>query len=95
MNLEVMLLRATVRFYAILPDSPTMTFYMNTNYQGGRDSVVSIPTTLLTVQTGDRIPVRAIFPAPVQTACGAHPASYTVGTGSFQGAKRPTGGVKH
>jgi len=68
---------------------------MNTNYQGGRDSVVSTPTTLLAVQTGDRIPVRAIFPAPIQTACGAHSTSYIVGTGSFQGAKRPGRGVNH
>ena len=33
--------------------------------------------------TGDRIPVEAIFSAPVQTGSGAHPTSYTVGTGSL------------
>ena len=34
----------------------------------------------------DRIPVGARFSTPVQTGPGAHPASYTVGTGSlFQG----------
>jgi len=27
--------------------------------------------------------------APVQTGPGAHPASYTMGTGSFPGVKRP------
>ena len=32
-------------------------------------------------------PVGARFSAPVQTGPGAHPASYTMGTGSFPGAK--------
>jgi len=32
-------------------------------------------------RSGDRIPVEARFSAPVQTGPGAHPASYTVGTG--------------
>jgi len=31
----------------------------------------------------------------VQTGSGAHPASYTVGTGSFPGVKRPRPGVDH
>ena len=35
------------------------------------------------------------FSAPVQTDPGAHPASYTMGTGSFPGVKRPGGGVHH
>ena len=35
------------------------------------------------------------FSAPVQTGPGAHPASYTMGTGSFQGLKRPGRGVVH
>ena len=34
--------------------------------------------------------------APVQTGPGGvHPASYTVGTGSFSGVKRPGRGVDH
>jgi hypothetical protein len=33
--------------------------------------------------SGDRIPVEARFFAPVQTGPGAHPASCTMGTGSF------------
>jgi hypothetical protein len=36
---------------------------------------------------GDRIPVGARFSAPVQTGPEAHPASCTMGTGSFQGVK--------
>ena len=35
----------------------------------------------------------ARFSAPVQTGPGAHPASYTMGTGSFPGVKRPGRGV--
>ena len=35
----------------------------------------------------DQIPVGARFSAPVQTGPGAHPASCTMGTGSFPGIK--------
>ena len=35
------------------------------------------------------------FPHPPRPALGTHPASYTVGTGSFQGVKRPGRGVDH
>jgi hypothetical protein len=35
------------------------------------------------------------FSAPVQTGPGAHPASYTIVTGSFPGVKRPGRGVDH
>ena len=35
------------------------------------------------------------FPHPVQTGPGAHPASYTMGNGSFPGLKRPGRGVDH
>ena len=44
-------------------------------------------------QSGDRIPVEARCPTPVQTGPGTHPASYTMGTGSFPGVKRPGLGV--
>ena len=37
----------------------------------------------------------ARFFAPVQTGLGAHPASHTMGTGSFPGVKRPGLGVEH
>ena len=43
-------------------------------------------------RSGDRIPVGARFSTP---GPGAHPASYTMGTGSFQGVKRPGRGVDH
>jgi len=35
------------------------------------------------------------FSAPVQTGPGAHPASYTMGTGSFLGVNRPGRGIDH
>ena len=38
--------------------------------------------------SGDRIPVEKRFSAPVQTGPEAHPASCTMGTGSFPGVKR-------
>jgi hypothetical protein len=38
-------------------------------------------------RSGDGIPVGAKFSAPVQTGPGAHPASSTMGTGSFPGVK--------
>ena len=37
----------------------------------------------------------ARFSAPVQTCPGAHPTSYTMGTGSFPGVKRPGPRVDH
>ena len=37
----------------------------------------------------------ARFSAHVQTGSGAHPVSYTMGTGSFPGIKRPGRGVDH
>jgi hypothetical protein len=46
-------------------------------------------------RSGDRIPVEARFSAPVQTGPGAHPASYTMGTGSFPGVKWPGRGGDH
>jgi len=39
--------------------------------------------------------VGARFSAPVQIGRGTHPASYTLGTGSFPGLKRPGRGVDH
>jgi len=39
--------------------------------------------------------VRARFSAPIQTSPGAHPAYYTMGTGSFPGVKWPGCSVDH
>ena len=54
----------------------------------GRDSSVGVATCY-----GLDGPV--IFSAPVQTGPGAHPTSYTLGTGSFPGVKRPGRGADH
>ena len=42
-------------------------------------------------RSGDRIPVGARFSATVRTGPGAHPASSTMGTGSFPGVKSGQG----
>jgi len=57
----------------------------------GPGSVVGISDWLRAGRSGDRIPVEARFFAPVQTGPGAHPASCTMGTGSFPGVKRGRG----
>ena len=46
-------------------------------------------------RSGDRIPMGARFSPPVQTGPGAHPASYTMGTGLSWGVQRPGRGVDH
>jgi len=46
-------------------------------------------------RSGNRIPVGAIFFAPVQTGPGNHPTFYKMGTGSFPVVKRPGLGVDH
>ena len=43
----------------------------------------------------DRIPEETRFSAPVQTGPVTHPASYTLGTGSLPGVKRPGRGVDY
>ena len=60
-----------------------------------RNSVVCIATRYGLDGSGHRIPVGARFSAPVQTGSEAHPAFYTMGTGSFQGIKRPGRGADH
>jgi len=57
----------------------------------GPGSVVDIATGYGAGRSGDRIPVEARFSAPVQTRPGAHPASCTMGTGSFLGVKSGRG----
>jgi hypothetical protein len=51
--------------------------------------------SLQAMWSGDRIPLGARSSVPVQTDPGAHPTSYTMGTGSFLGVKRPGRGVSH
>ena len=61
----------------------------------GRDSVVGITTRYGLDGPGIESQWGARFSAPVQNGPGAYPASYTMGTGSFAGVKRPGRGVDH
>jgi hypothetical protein len=60
----------------------------------GRDSSVGITTGYGLDGPGSN-PGVVRFSAPVQTAVGVHPASYTMDTGSFPGVRRPGRGVNH
>ena len=64
---------------------------------GGRDSSVGIATRYGLDGPGieSRCEGEARFSAPVQTGPGTHPASYTMGTGSLPGVKRPGRGIDH
>jgi hypothetical protein len=60
----------------------------------GRDSLVGIATSYGLDGQGIG-PVGARFFAHFQTGPGAHPASSTMGTGSFPGLKRPGRDADH
>ena len=62
---------------------------------GGRDSSVGIATRYGLDGPGIGSRCEARFFAPVQTGPGVHPASCTMGTGSFPGVKRSGRGVDH
>ena len=64
-------------------------------YIVGRDSVVGIETRYRTDGPGIESQWGARIYAPVQTDPGAHPASYTMGTGSLPGVKQSGCGVDH
>ena len=61
----------------------------------GRDSSVGVVTCYGLDGPGIETRWGARFSAPVQTGSGAHPVSYTMGTGSFPGVKWPGHGVDH
>ena len=61
----------------------------------GRDSSVGIAIRYGLDGPGIESRWGSRFSAPLQTGPGAHPVSYTVGTGSFPGVKRPGRGVDH
>jgi hypothetical protein len=74
-----MLYRGIITLYSVI-----CTKYINTL---GPGNSVGIATELRAGRPGDRIQVGARFSAPAQTGPVAHPASYTMGTGSFPGIK--------
>jgi hypothetical protein len=55
----------------------------------GRDSSVGIATRYGLDGPGIESRWGRDFPHPFRPALGAHPASYTIGTGSFPGVKQP------
>ena len=65
-------------------------FWMSLTHQG-QDSSVGITTGYGLDGQGIESRWGARFSAPVQTGPGAHPASYTMGTGSFPGVKSGRG----
>ena len=68
---------------------------MGTIPYSGRDSSVGIATRKEMDGLGSESRCGTRFSAPVQTVPGDHPASYTMGTGSFPGVKRRGRGVDH
>jgi hypothetical protein len=67
--------------------SPSYTVFV------GRDAAVGIATCYGLNGPGIEFRWGARFSAPVHTGPGAHPASYSMGTGSFPGVKRSKRGV--
>ena len=61
----------------------------------GRDSSVCIATRYGLDGPGIESRWGAKYPAPVQAGPETHPASYTMGTESLPGLKRPASGVDH
>ena len=57
--------------------------------------LIIIIVIIMTTEQPGRGGGGARFSAPVQNEPGAHPASYTMGIGSFPGLKRPGCGVDH
>jgi len=64
-------------------------------YPVHRDSAVTIATGYGLDGSGIESRLEAKFSAPVQTSPGAHPASYTLGTGFFFGVRRLGHGVNY
>jgi len=62
---------------------------------GGPGQLSRYSDSLPAGRSGDRTLVGARFSAFVQTGPGAHPPSYTMGTGTFPGVKLSGRGVDH
>jgi hypothetical protein len=74
----------------------TLKINTHTRLHGGPGYSVGIATDWLRAgRSGDRIPEGARFFAHVQIGPVVHPASCTMGTGSFPGVKRPGRGTDH
>jgi hypothetical protein len=76
--------------------APTYAFFISLSfYTRGAEIAESVTDSLRAGRSGNRIPVGARFPATVHTGPGDHPASYTMGTGSFPVVNRLRRGVDH
>ena len=80
---------------------PTQDNHRNVNQPGppglyvGRDNSVGIATRYGLEVQGIESRWGRDFPRPSRPALGAHPASYTMGTGSFVRVKRPGRDIDH
>jgi hypothetical protein len=70
-------------------------FHLGKSNTKGRDSSVGIATGYELDGPGIESRLGARFFAHFQTGTGAHPASCTMGTGSFPGVKRQGRGADH
>jgi len=70
-------------------------FHRYQSQPSGPGSAVAVPTRYGLDVPGIKYRWGARFSAPFQTGPGAHPASCTMGTGSFPGVRRPGRGVDH
>ena len=77
------------------PANYLIKFYVTHIPSVGRDSSVGIATRYGLNSPGIESRWEARFSVPVQTGPGAHPASCTMGTGSFPGVKQPGRGVDY
>jgi hypothetical protein len=73
----------------------TRSHYVENCFGRGYGPVVGIATSYGLDGPGIESRWGRDFPAPVQSGPGAHPASYTMDTGSFPGVKRPGRGADH
>jgi hypothetical protein len=70
-------------------------FTLRASMSWSRDSSVGIATRYRLDGPGIESRLEAKFSAPIHTGSEAYPASYTMGTGSFPGLKRPGRGLDH
>ena len=93
--IDLWLLTAALPMISSVRDCCAVLFSSQHEYNGGRDGSVGIATRYGLDGPGIESLWAARFSAPVQTFPGVHPASCTMGTGSFQGVKRPGRGADH
>jgi hypothetical protein len=88
-------LTCPVRIIVLFIIPHAYTLFFKSRAVVGRDSVVGIATICKVDGPGSESLWGARFSTPVQIGRGAHPAFYTMVTGSFLGVKRPGRGVDH